>query len=119
MASGPHTFPHKERLTRRSEYIQVYAAGKKQVDPAFICYVHRRVGHGRQFGMAVSRKVGGAVVRNRIKRYLREVYRAYRNQLSDDICMVVVARPASAGLTYHECETAVRRLLRRGDAIGE
>lgn len=119
MASGMHKFPRRERLTRRSDYLEVYEAGKKQVDPAFICYVHTRIGHGRQFGMAVSRKVGGAVVRNRVKRYLREVYRRHRGQLPNGLCTVVVARPASAGLTYHECERAIRRLLQRGGAIDE
>ncbi|MBI5095666.1 MAG: ribonuclease P protein component [Candidatus Hydrogenedentes bacterium] len=114
-----HKFPRRERLTRRSEYLKVYEAGKKQVDQAFICYVHAQLGHGRQFGMAVSRKVGGAVVRNRVKRYLREIYRRHRGQLSSDLCTVVIARPASARLTFHECETALWRLLQRGGAIGE
>ncbi|MDD5708754.1 MAG: ribonuclease P protein component, partial [Kiritimatiellae bacterium] len=115
---GPESFPRCERLTRRSDFEQIYLGGEKQVGGAFVCYVVRRAGQGRKMGCTVSRKVGGAVVRNRVKRYLREIYRTHRQRLPEDVHMVIVARPSCVGLSYQQCEAAVRRLLEKGDVLG-
>ena len=114
---GRCIYPRSERLTRRGEYLSVYRDGVKRVGRTFICYVARREGQGRKFGCAVSRKVGNAVVRNRVKRYLREIYRAHREALPEDAHVVLVARPAAARATYHDCHTAVIELLRRGQVF--
>lgn len=87
------------------------------VGRAFICYVARQEGQGRKVGFVVSRKVGSAVARNRIRRYLREVYRRHRKDFVEDFHMVVVALPSAAKLTYHQCETAMRHLFREGDVL--
>jgi ribonuclease P protein component len=52
-------------------------------------------GTGR-VGVTVSRKVGGAVVRNLVKRWIRECYRRRRTEFPEHVDMVVVARPAAA-----------------------
>jgi ribonuclease P protein component len=67
--------------------------------------------------MAVSRKVGKAVVRNRIKRYIREIYRTHRAELPEDVHLVVVARPAAARLNYAQALQAIRQLLPQGTAL--
>ena len=113
---GPERFPQRERLTRQRDYLFIYRHGRKRVGDAFICYVVRRTGQGRKMGSAVSRKVGSAVVRNRVKRYIREIYRKHRGLMPEDAHLVVVARPASAGLDYPACEARLCRLLQPGDA---
>lgn len=89
----------------------VFQQGRKSVGRAFVCYGLRREGQGRKFGLAVSRKVGSAVTRNRVKRYLREYYRTHRAQVDDDTHVVIVARPSAAELSYDQCSRAVQRLL--------
>lgn len=116
---GPYGFPRRERLTRKRDYEVVFRKGRKRVGPAFICYVARREGEGRKFGLAVSRKVGSAVVRNRVKRFLREFYRTHRAQLARDAQIVVVARPEAAALNFHQCTEAMRRLLKPGESSGD
>jgi ribonuclease P protein component len=70
-------------------------------------------GRGRM-GVTVSRKVGGAVVRNRVKRWLRECYRRRRTDFPTEVDVVVVARPAAAAAGQanicRELTTLVRRL---------
>jgi ribonuclease P protein component len=111
---GENRFPRSERLTRKRDFLRIYRTGTKLVGPAFVGYVTRQEGEGRKFGFAVSRKVGGAVVRNRIKRYLREIYRTQRPLLRDDVQMVLVARPACRAFGFHACRDAVCRLWEKG-----
>lgn len=96
----------------------MYQSGAKRVGRSFVVYAVQRAGQGRKMGCSVSRKVGGAVVRNRVKRYIREVYRTHRRSIPDDVFLVIVARPGSAGLSYHDCESEMRRLLPKGDEAG-
>ncbi len=114
---GQNKFPRRERLTKQSEYLDVYRNGEKQVGRAFICHAVRRHGQGRKLGIAVSRKVGKAVIRNRLKRYVREIYRTHRTLLAEDAHLVVVARPAAVTLDYAQCEDAIRTLLRKGGLL--
>ncbi len=116
---GRETFPKHERILRPKDYIDVFRNGTKTVGPAFICYVDRRLGNGCQLGLAVSRQVGKAVTRNRIKRYIREVYRKNRRHIDDPCRLVVVARPSAASMNYHACEDAIGQLFRRGGILHE
>lgn len=116
---GSNAFPHKERLTRRREYLRVFRQGAKRMDRAFVCYVAPGDGPGRKMGCVVSRKVGGAVVRNRIKRYIREVYRTHRSILEPEAHVVIVARNVSAGYDYRQCEASIQRLFQKGESRGE
>ncbi len=72
-----------------------------------------RAGSGR-IGVTVSRKVGVAVVRNRVKRWIRECFRRQRGDFPSQLDLVVVARPAAAGAGHavvcRELSALARRL---------
>lgn len=116
---GLEMFPRSERLRKSSEFRDVFKDSRRTSVSGFICYVAKREGRGRKFGVAVSRKVGNAVTRNRVKRYLREIYRKNRGALVDDVSLVVVARPEASTMSYRECEGALERLFRKGGALHE
>ena len=69
----------------------------------------------QRVGLSVSNRVGGAVVRNRVKRRLREIFRtslnAEKDASGDSWDFVVTARPAAAAATYNELERSVTRLV--------
>lgn len=67
-----------------------------------------------RIGITVSRKVGGAVVRNRIKRRLREIFRYNRVNLAPPLDLVVVARSGARDRTMRELET---EFLKRFDEL--
>ena len=84
----------------------------------FVCYMVQRNGQGCKLGLAVSRKVGNAVARNRVKRFLREYFRTHRAQfLVEDLQMVIVARPAAATASYAERKAALYTLFQRGGIL--
>lgn len=68
--------PTLERLRKRSEFLAVSKTGEKWVTPAFVIQVyHRPISGPFRYGITASRKVGGAVERNRAKRRLRALIR--------------------------------------------
>lgn len=110
-------FPRDARLHRPCEYQEIFQKGSKMVGRAFICYVHRQEGAGSKLGFAVSRKVGNAVVRNRVKRKLREFFRTHLPLFQCEARVVFVARSEAAGLSHQEMEMALEQLLKSGGVL--
>jgi len=70
---------------------------------------------GPRLGLTVSRRVGKAVVRNALKRRLREFFREHKADLPP-ADLVIVAKPGSAGLTYHQVSRELNFLRETGPA---
>jgi ribonuclease P protein component len=64
-------------------------------------------------GFVTSKRVGGAVVRNRVRRRLREIVRAHQHEVRVGFWIVVIARPAAANATYRALEDEWLRLTKR------
>ncbi len=81
-------------LKENSTFRRLYARGKSAGNRYLVVYCrHNRLGYNR-LGLTVSTKLGHAVVRNRIRRRLREVYRQEEPKLKQGFDLVVVARTA-------------------------
>lgn len=105
------------RLRRRERFEQVRREGASWTDRLLVFCVLRNDLAFSRFGFSVSRRVGKAVVRNRVKRRLREIMRLRRETIAAGWDIVVIARPPSARADYHELERAVERLLRQAGLI--
>lgn len=92
--TGHLSFPPSHRLTSKAAFDRVFADGRRSADRYFtVLSVGNELPHAR-LGLAVSRKVASrAVVRNRIRRLVRESFRLHQDALADDL--VVMARPAA------------------------
>jgi ribonuclease P protein component len=89
-------FPKKDRILKRYEFLEFYASGKAVHSPGFILVYKSGKTEGSRIGITVSRKVGHAAVRNRIKRRVREYYRLHRTAAANPWDFHVIARkPAS------------------------
>jgi len=80
------------RLTRSAEFDAVYRRGRSAASRHLVAYAFPNERGETRLGVAVSRKVGGAVVRNRLKRQLREAFEA-QAALTAGMDIVLVARP--------------------------
>lgn len=87
----------------------MYQKGKSSVNSYLVLYIRpNRLGHNR-LGLTVSAKLGKAVVRNRIRRRLREVWRLNDPQLRQGYDMIVVARGRAVRAGYQELDRAYRK----------
>lgn len=94
-----HTFPKTCRLTKSKDYKQLHEVGRVYHTSHFVMLV--KSGHEvSRLGLTVSRKVGNAVCRNRLKRWIRELFRHHYMQFSQATDVVVIAK-RQAGLLSH------------------
>lgn len=93
-----------DTLKRNYEFRRLYNRGKSAALPCLVVYA-RRVGGGyNRVGFTVSNKLGKAVVRNKVRRRLREIYRLNETKLKRGYELVIVARGRSVEADYWRLE---------------
>ncbi len=103
------------RLRKSAEFVNVRKNGRRVSDGLIAFGVVPADGDTTRFGLAVSKRVGGSVTRNRVKRRLRECLTSL--EIAPGYSIVVSARPAAAEAGYHMLLTSVRRLARRAGVL--
>jgi len=114
MRSAPGGRPRsgRGRLSRSADFDRVFRSGRSHAGREFVLYVFPRGEEGApRLGLSVSRKVGGAVERNRVKRLVREAFGTEGQVLPAGIDVVVVARRDARALAEREGLQGVRRAL--------
>jgi ribonuclease P protein component len=110
--------PPRRRLSRSAEFERVYRQGRSKANRFLVLYAFPRqdagdepAQDGPRLGLSVSRRVGGAVDRSRVKRVLREAFWAEAERLPSGADYVVVARPDALGLAEREGMQGMRAAL--------
>ena len=108
-------FPASARLKRRADYQKVYKHGVRVIGRHIVLFFLKSRERGGRFGVTATRKMGGAVVRNRAKRRLRELYRLHLLDGAAPSCDIVAnARRSSATAPWAELEKDFMRCLEQG-----
>lgn len=102
-----------DSLKENRMFRRLYRKGKSAANACFVIYCRPNGTQRSRVGLTVSRKLGGAVQRNRLRRRLREIYRLHEGEFLPGRDIVVVARIRAADASYAELETAYLSLARR------
>lgn len=103
----------RQRIKKDKEFQLVFKKGKSYANRQFIVYIYRKEGQEDfRFGLSVSKKVGNAVTRNRIKRFLRQSFLEIKDELRKDMDYVVIARNQAAEKDFHETKKSLQHVLR-------
>ena len=114
----PFSFRKARRLTYRSEYELVKRDGIAQRGKHLILNVMLVKDPGPwRAGFVTSGRLGGAVVRNRVRRRLREIVRRHQHELRQGFWFVIIARHEAAGASYGTLEDEWLRLARRASIL--
>lgn len=112
------TFGKDKRLTSATEFARVRETGRVyRGDLLTIGMTIDEETSGFRTGFITSRKVGAAVVRNRIRRRLREIVRKHQLELRSGVSIVMIARPAAARSSYGALEHEWLRLAKRASIL--
>ena len=109
MLDATGKFPRTARVRRRREFTQIQGEGIRVHTDAFTIVVARAPAKAR-LGLTVSKRVGNAVVRNRVKRLLREIFRR-RAQALPAIDLVIIAKPNAASLAARGLSAVIDDVL--------
>jgi len=112
------SFPKARRLTHRLEYGRVKQNGITQRGKLLMLNAMPLDNSGPwRAGFVTSSRLGGAVVRNRVRRRLREIVRRHQHQLRQGVWFVIVARHEAAAASYGALEDEWLRLARRASIL--
>src|SRR5277367_806775 len=105
---GALMFPRSARILRSADFRTVYDKGIRVSGPMFAAFcLARGPETGVRLGLTVPRAIGGSVVRNRIKRRLREAFRRHRAEFGPQWDIVLNPRRAALNAAFPEIEKAL------------
>lgn len=103
------------RVKKNDDFQAVFRKGRSVANRQFVVYALQKEGQPKfRIGLSVSKKIGNAVMRNQIKRYIREVFRELKDDIRNGYDYVIIARKPAAEMNYHEVKKSLQHVLRLG-----
>lgn len=102
----------KHRIRKNMEFQKVYKSGKSYGNRNLVLYVYKNELNYTRIGFTVTKKIGNAVTRNRVKRRMREVSRLNFDKIKPGYDLIFIAKKSLVGLEYDELEKSVFHILR-------
>jgi ribonuclease P protein component len=104
-------FPKNSRILKRPEYLQLGEEGQRLLSRHFIIVYAPSEHPNSRLGVTVTKKIGPAVTRNRLKRFCREFFRTHREQLAANVDVNIIARSAAARAANSELTISLEKLF--------
>lgn len=113
------SLPKVCRLKKNKNFQKIYRSGKSFANRQLVLYILPNGGKARRVGFAAGKRLGNAVVRNRIKRLLREAYRLNQHKLADGYDIIIVGRQPLIGESLSAAVKALLHICARAGIMGE
>ncbi|AQQ55220.1 ribonuclease P protein component [Planococcus lenghuensis] len=101
-----------QRIKKNQEFQRVFKKGKSFANRQFIVYVYKTDQPEFRIGLSVSKKIGNAVTRNRIKRYIRQTFLELEDAVLPNADYVIIARNQAAKLDFHETKNSLQHVMK-------
>jgi ribonuclease P protein component len=114
LSRGGESFPKRARLTQRSEFLSLSRHGRRVHTSHFVILSKANDAEQNRLGVTVTTRVGNAVVRNRIKRVVREFFRRRKEPILHGQDIVVIAKSGAEELSFGDVAAELDTALSQG-----
>lgn len=103
----------KYRIKKNDDFQLVFKKGKSFANRQFVVYKLKREDSNHfRIGLSVSKKIGNAVCRNRIKRYIRQAFHEFETEIDSQNDYIIIARKPAANMDFHEVKSSLEHVLK-------
>ena len=103
----------RQREKKNDDFQKVFKKGKSFANRQFVVYFLEKEGQTEfRVGLSVSKKLGNAVTRNQIKRYIRQSIHELKDEVKQNMDYVIIARQPAATMDFHEVKQSLQHVLR-------
>lgn len=103
----------RQRIKKNEDFQKVFKKGKSYANRQFVVYIMKKEQQETfRIGLSVSKKVGNAVTRVQVKRYIRQAFLELKDDLKNDVDYVIIARTQAANLDFHETKKSLEHVLK-------
>ncbi|MGD6804620.1 ribonuclease P protein component [Rossellomorea vietnamensis] len=108
----------EQRVKKNSEFQEVFKKGTSIANRQFVLYrLKKEEQKFFRIGLSVSKKIGNAVVRNQVKRYIRQVFLELKDDVKDQYDYVIIARKPAADMDFHEIKKSLIHVLKKSKVL--
>ncbi|RDI40872.1 ribonuclease P protein component [Falsibacillus pallidus] len=108
------------RIKKNDEFQKVFKRGKSTANRQFVVYVLKKEEQEHfRIGLSVSKKIGNAVKRNEIKRYVRQFFLEVKDEIQKGNDYIIIARKPAAEMDFHEVKKSLLHVFSRANVLGK
>ncbi|ELK46784.1 ribonuclease P protein component [Halobacillus sp. ACCC02827] len=108
------------RIKKNEEFQQVFQGGQSFANRQLVLYYKKKADQSHfRIGLSVSKKIGPAVMRNQIKRYLRQAFLELEEHIHPQYDLVVIARKPTSQMDFHEMKRSLTHVLSRSKLLNK
>ncbi|MDN4494156.1 ribonuclease P protein component [Ureibacillus aquaedulcis] len=103
----------RQRVKKNEDFQKVFKKGKSFANRQFVVYCLQKENQEEfRIGLSVGKKIGKAVTRVQIKRYIRQAFLELKSEVRQDMDYVIIARNQAATLDFHETKKSIEHVLK-------